>query len=113
MSEKPISDMIQPVGNAIGPVGGAIQAVGSAIRTVGSAIKPEASAAKPATREKLGPAVEVLAEGMRINEIWVSRQEVIAYIEGIPPDKREVALVHAIEVGITEILVRRRRTLGH
>ena len=112
MSEKPIIDMIQPVGNAIGPVGSAIQAVGSAIQTVGSAINPAASAAKPA-REKLGPAVEVLAEGMRINEIWVSRQDVVDYIERIAPDKREVALVHAIEVGITEILVRRRRTLGH
>ena len=50
---------------------------------------------------------------MRINEVFVSRPDVVAYIEGIAPDKREVALVHAIEVGITEILVRRRRALGH
>ena len=113
MSQKPISNVIQPVSNAIRPVGSAIQAVGTAIRTVGSAIKPAATAPKPAAREKLGPAVEVLAEGMRINEILVSRPDVVAYIEGIAPDKREVALVHAIEVGITEILVRRRRALGH
>ncbi len=113
MSQKPISNVIQPVSNAMRPVGSAIQAVGSAIRTVGSAMKPAATAAKPAAREKIGPAVEVLAEGLRINELLVSRQDVIAYIEGIAPDKREVALVHAIEVGITEILVRRRRTLGH
>jgi hypothetical protein len=115
MSQKPISNVIQPVSNAIRPVGSAIQAVGTAIRTVGSAIKPAGTAPKPkpAAREKLGPAVEVLAEGMRINEILVSRPDVVAYIEGIAPDKREVALVHAIEVGITEILVRRRRALGH
>jgi len=112
MSQKPISNVIQPVSNAMRPVGSAIQAVSSALRTVGSAIKPAASTAKPA-REKIAPAVEVLADGLRINEVWVSRQDVIAYIEGIAPDKREVALVHAIEVGVTEILVRRRRTLGH
>jgi hypothetical protein len=113
MSQKPISNVIQPVTNAIRPVGTALQAVGTAIRTVGSAMNPAASAAKPAAREKAGPAVEVLAEGLRINEVWVSRQDVVAYIEGIAPDKREVALVHAIEIGITEILARRRRTLGH
>jgi hypothetical protein len=75
-------------------------------------MKPAAGAAKPA-REAKGPAVEVLAEGLRINELLVSRPDVVAYIEGIAPDKREVALVHAIEIGITEILARRRRTLGH
>ena len=112
MSQKPISTVIQPVSNAMRPVGSAIQAVGSALSTVGSAMNPPASAAKPA-REKIGPAVEVLADGMRIKEILVSRPDVVAYIEGIAPDKREVALIHAIEVGITEILVRRRRTLGH
>ena len=112
MSQKPISNVIHPVTNAIRPVGSALQAVGTAIRTVGTAMNP-AGTPKPAAREKPGPAVEVLAEGMRINEVWVSRQDVIAYIEGIAPDKREVALVHAIEIGITEILARRRRTLGH
>jgi len=94
MSQKPISDMIQPVGSAITPVGSAIQPVGSAVT--------------PA-RQTLGPAVEVLAAGMRINELWVARPEVVSYFESIAADKREIALVHAIEVGITEILVRRRR----
>ena len=110
MSQKPISNVIQPVSNAMRPVGSAIQAVGSALKTVGSAMNPPA--AKPA-REKIGPAVEVLAEGMRIKEVLVSRPDVVAYIEGIAPDKREVALIHAIEIGVTEILARRRRTLGH
>jgi len=87
MSQKPISDMIQPVGSAITPVG--------------SAVTP--------ARKALGPAVEVLAAGMRINELWVARPEVVSYFESIAADKREIALVHAIEVGITEILVRRRR----
>ena len=87
MSQKPISDMIQPVGSAITPVG--------------SAVTP--------ARKALGPAVEVLAAGMRINELWVARPEVVSYFESIAADKREIALVHAIEVGITEILLRRRR----
>ena len=112
MSEKQTGTVIQPVSNAMRPVGSAIQAVGSALSTVGTAMNPPTSAAKPA-REKIGPAVEVLADGMRIKEVLVSRPDVVAYIEGIAPDKREVALIHAIEVGITEILVRRRRTLGH
>jgi hypothetical protein len=94
------------------PITNAIQHVGIAVKRVASAIQPVGSAIQPA-RETVGPPVEVRKTGMRINEIWLSRPDVVAYIEGIAPDKREVALVHAIEVGITEILVRRRRSLGH
>jgi hypothetical protein len=98
MSEKPINSVIQPVGNAI--------------KRVVSAMQP-ASSTTPPTRTTMGPAVEVSKAGMRINEVWVTRADVVAYINGITPDKREVALVHAIEVGVTEILVRRRRGGGH
>ena len=94
MSEKPIDNAIQHIGIAVKRVAGALQPVGSAIQ--------------PA-RETLGPAVELLTTGMRINDVLVARPEVVSYIESIDPDKREVALVHAIEVGVTEILLRRRR----
>lgn len=90
------------------PINSAIQHVGIAVKRVASAIQPAGSAIQPA-RETVGPPVEVLKTGMRINEVLVARPDVVAYIESIDPDKREVALVHAIEVGVTEILVRRRR----
>ena len=93
------------------PIDNAIQHIGMAIKRVGSALQPVANATPPA-RQRVGPAVEVLATGMRINELWIARPDVVAYINGVAADKRDVALVHAIEVGITEILNRRRR-LGH
>ncbi|MEO8679613.1 MAG: hypothetical protein ABI665_11240 [Vicinamibacterales bacterium] len=52
--------------------------------------------------------VELQPTGLRINELWVARPDVVAYLETIAPDKRGIALVHAIEVGIIE-MVRRRR----
>jgi hypothetical protein len=90
------------------PINNAIQHVGIAVKRVASAIQPAGGATQPA-RETAGPPVEVLKNGMRINELWVARPDVVAYIGGIAADKREVALIHAIEVGITEIQLRRRR----
>jgi hypothetical protein len=90
------------------PINNAIQHVGIAVKRVASAIQPVASTIQPA-RERVGPPVEMLKTGMRINELWVARPDVVAYIDGIAPHKREVALIHAIEVGIAEILLRRRR----
>lgn len=57
----------------------------------------------------LGPHVEVLETTMRIHELSIDRADVVAYLRNISPDKQEVALVHAIQVGITEILARRGR----
>ncbi len=53
--------------------------------------------------------VEVLATKVRIRDLCIERPEVAAYLEGISPDKQEIALVHAIAVGITEIVARRGR----
>ena len=85
--------------------------VSNAIKRVVNAIQPSGGASPPA-RPSSGPAVEVLKTRMRIKELSIERPDVVAYMAGIPADKREVALVHAIEVGITEILVRRKRS-GH
>ena len=85
--------------------------VSNAIKRVVSAIQPAGGVSQPA-RQAAGPAVEVLKTRMRIRELSVERPDVVAYMAGIAADKREVALVHAIEVGITEILVRRKRS-GH
>jgi hypothetical protein len=42
--------------------------------------------------------------------ISIERPAIVAYLQTIAPEKREVALVHAIEVGITEMLARRERS---
>jgi hypothetical protein len=58
------------------------------------------------------PAVQVLPTEMRIHDLSIERPAVIAYIQSIPAEKRSIALVHALEVGITEVLSRRERFRG-
>ena len=53
--------------------------------------------------------VQVLATSMTIHELTIERPAIIAYLQNIPTDKQEIALVHALEVGITELAVRRER----
>jgi hypothetical protein len=56
-----------------------------------------------------GRPVEVLETMMRIHELCIERPNIIAYLGKIAPEKQEIALVHAIEVGITELIARRER----
>ena len=53
--------------------------------------------------------VEVVGTTMRIHELCIERPNIVAYLGKIAPDKQEIALVHAIEVGITELIARRER----
>jgi len=54
--------------------------------------------------------VEVLsAASVRIHDLMIDRPAIAAYLEHIAPDKQEIALVHALEVGITELAARRER----
>ena len=53
--------------------------------------------------------VRVLATTMTIHELTIERPAIIAYLQNIPADKQEIALVHALEVGITEVVARRER----
>jgi hypothetical protein len=52
--------------------------------------------------------VQVLGMTVRMH-LTIERPAVAAYLESISPDKREVALVHALEVGVAEVLARRAR----
>ena len=54
--------------------------------------------------------VEVQSSKMLIHELAVERPDILAYIRTIAPDKQEIALVHALEVGVKEIVARRRRS---
>jgi hypothetical protein len=53
--------------------------------------------------------VEVLDTMMRIHELCIERPNIVAYLGKIAPEKQEIALVHALEVGITELIARRER----
>ncbi len=60
---------------------------------------------EPATER----AVEVLASTVRIHDLTIDRPAVAAYLEHIAPEKLQIALVHALEVGVTELAARRER----
>ena len=53
--------------------------------------------------------VQVLATSMTIHDLTIERPAVVEYLRTIAPDKQAIALVHAIEVGVTEMLARRER----
>ena len=53
--------------------------------------------------------VEVLETSMVIHELRIERPTVVAYLQTISPAKRQIALVHALEVGVTEMIARRER----
>lgn len=55
------------------------------------------------------PHVELQSSKMLIHELAVERPDILDYIRTIAPDKQEIALLHALEVGVTEIVARRRR----
>jgi hypothetical protein len=59
--------------------------------------------------EVTGRSVEVLGNLVRIHGVDVERANVVAYLEGIAPEKQEIALIHALEVGVTELVARRAR----
>ena len=55
-------------------------------------------------------AVQVLSMRMKIRNISIDRPALVQYFKNIPADKQEIALLHAIEVGIAELSARRERT---
>ena len=52
--------------------------------------------------------VEVRASTVHLSAVTVNRAAVVEYLRTIALDKQEMAVVHAIEVGVAEILSRRR-----
>lgn len=54
-------------------------------------------------------AVQVLSSAVRIEELSIERQTIVNYLKGIAPEKQEIALIHALEVGVTEMIARRER----
>ena len=53
--------------------------------------------------------IQVLSMKMRIQDVSIDRPAVVAYFNSIPADKQEIALVHALEMGVAELVARRSR----
>ena len=53
--------------------------------------------------------IEIRASSVCIRDVRVSRATVVSYLRTIADDKQEIALIHALDVGVAEILARRRR----
>jgi hypothetical protein len=53
--------------------------------------------------------VQVLSSAVRIEELNIERQAIVNYLKAIAPEKQEIALIHALEVGVTEMIARRER----
>ena len=56
-----------------------------------------------------GAAVQVLFDGVRVNKLTINRPSISAYLQTIDVEKQEIALVHALEVGVAELAARRER----
>ena len=61
--------------------------------------------------ERVADAQPVHIDGtlVRIDELTIDRQSIVDYLRSIHPSKQEIALVHALEVGVTELVARRER----
>ena len=53
--------------------------------------------------------VDVQSATINIQEMRIERPSIVDYLKAIAPDKQEIALVHALEVGVTELAMRRER----
>ena len=65
-------------------------------------------AAPVSTEPVVSSSVEVTATMVHIHDLNIDRAAVVKYLEAIARGKQEIALVHALEVGITEIARRAR-----
>ena len=73
------------------------------------AVEPVAAADAAPSDPAPVRAVQVLSSAVRIEELSIERQVIVNYLKTIAPEKQEIALVHAIEVGVTEMIARRER----
>jgi hypothetical protein len=53
--------------------------------------------------------VDVQSAAITIQDLCIERPAIVDYLKTIAPDKQEIALVHALEVGVLELAVRRER----
>ena len=56
----------------------------------------------------VSPGVEVRAAGVRIHDVTLTRPAIVAYLREIDGDKQVAAVLHLLDVGLAEVLHRRR-----
>ena len=64
-------------------------------------LDPIAASLDPPVSTRVSPPTRI--------ELVINRPAVLAYLQAIPSDKREIALQHALEVGVAELAARRER----
>lgn len=57
--------------------------------------------------------VDVDETTAHIHDLSTDRPSIVAYLRTIPQSKLEIALLHALEVGVTELAARRERFNKH
>ncbi|PYQ79157.1 MAG: hypothetical protein DMG01_09525 [Acidobacteria bacterium] len=73
------------------------------------AVEPVAAADAAPSDPAPVRAVQVLSSAVRIEELSIERQVIVNYLKTIAPEKQAIALIHALEVGVTEMIARRER----
>jgi hypothetical protein len=65
----------------------------------------------PVAIEPLGGTryVNIQRKGIQISNLTIERPGIVEYLKNMTSEKLEIALIHALEVGVVEIEARRRR----
>jgi hypothetical protein len=56
-----------------------------------------------------GLVVDIQSTTITIQELRIERPTILDYLRTVAPEKQEIALIHALEVGVLELAVRRER----
>ena len=57
--------------------------------------------------EDVSQRIRLLSSSLRVSDVSFTRSTVVAYFRTIASEKLELALAHALEVGVAELLARR------
>jgi hypothetical protein len=57
--------------------------------------------------EDVSKRIRLLSTSLRVSDVSFTRASVVAYFRTVAPEKLELALAHALEVGVAELLHRR------
>ena len=61
-----------------------------------------------AVTDDVSQRLRLLTTSLRVSDLCITRPSVVAYFRTFEPDKLELAFVHALDVGVAELLARRR-----
>ena len=61
-----------------------------------------------AVTDGISPRLRLLTTSLRASNVCITRPGVVEYFRTIAPEKLELAFVHALEVGVAELISRRR-----